>query len=125
MTLPGVHAIAHLASPVSLGFTDPDPVLEVAIQGTTGILQSALKEPTIKSVVLMSSVAAVASEKQGPYVFTEKDWNTGALGLIEKLGKKSPGPLIYAGSKVASEQAFWKFRDEKKPQFSMTAINPV
>lgn len=73
----------------------------------------------------MSSVAAVLSEKPEGYNFTEQDWNLDALPAIEQLGKNSPGPLIYTASKVASEQAFWKFRDEKKPSFTMTAINPV
>lgn len=123
--LPGVHAIAHLATPVGFHFTDPEPILEAAVQGTTGILESATKESSVKSIVLMSSVAAVLSEKPAGYNFTEKDWNLDAMPAIEQLGKSSPGPLIYTASKVASEQAFWKFREEKKPSFSMTAINPV
>ncbi|KAM0439996.1 hypothetical protein ACHAPT_001098 [Fusarium lateritium] len=122
----GVHAIAHLASPVSLSFDDPDPVLEAAIQGTRGVLESAITEPSIKSVVLMSSVAAVAAhDKELPYRFTEADWNLGAVDLVKKLGKNAPGPLIYVASKAASEKAFWDFRDEKKPGFTMTALNPT
>ncbi|CAM1501882.1 Fc.00g038660.m01.CDS01 [Cosmosporella sp. VM-42] len=121
----GVHAIAHLAAPIGFHFTDPEPVLEAAVQGTVGILESALKEPTIKSVVLMSSVAAVASQKTEPYRFTEADWNLEALETLHKLGKGAPGGLIYSASKVASEQAFWKFRDQNRPAFAMSAVNPV
>ncbi|KAF4467513.1 dihydroflavonol 4-reductase [Fusarium albosuccineum] len=106
----GVHAVAHLAAPVSLSFTDPDPVLEAAAQGTRSVLESAATEPSVKSL---------------PYRFTEADWNDGALPLVKKLGKNAPGPLIYAASKVASEKAFWEFRDEKKPSFTMTALNPT
>lgn len=124
-SLPGVHAIAHLASPVSFSFTDPDPVLEAAVEGTRGILESALKEPSIKSVVLMSSIAAVMNKKEDSPRFTEADWNTEALDQVKILGKKTPGPLIYVASKVASERAFWEFRIEKKPSFSMSAINPT
>lgn len=108
-----------------MAFSDPDPVIKAAVQGTTGILASALKEPSIKSVVLMSSVAAISSQKTEPYRFTEKDWNLGVIPLLEQLGKNAPGPLIYVASKVLSEQAFWKFRDENKPHYTMTAINPV
>ncbi|KAH7019318.1 hypothetical protein EDB80DRAFT_700458 [Ilyonectria destructans] len=121
----GIHAIAHLASPVSFSFTDPEPVLEAAVEGTRGILESALKEPSIKSVVLMSSIAAVMNKKEDSPRFTEADWNTEALDQVKSLGKKSPGPLIYVASKVASERAFWEFRIEKKPSFSMAAINPT
>jgi nucleoside-diphosphate-sugar epimerase len=121
----GVHGIAHLATPVSLNFTDPEPVLKTAIGGTQSILESALKETSIKSFVLMSSVAAVTGNKEGPYRFTEADWNDDSPALVKKLGKNSPGPLIYAASKAAAERAFWDFRTEKKPAFTMTAINPT
>ncbi|KAF4978874.1 hypothetical protein FZEAL_4815 [Fusarium zealandicum] len=121
----GVHAIAHLAAPVSFNFTDPEPVLQAAIQGTRGILESALGESSIKSVVVMSSIAAITIvDKELPYRFTEADWNYPALDLVKKLGKNAPGPFIYFASKVASEKSFWEFRDEKKPAFAMTALNP-
>ncbi|CAJ0547722.1 Ff.00g044760.m01.CDS01 [Fusarium sp. VM40] len=122
----GVHAIAHLAAGVSLSFTDPDPVLEVAIRGTEGVLESALNEPSVKTVVLMSSIAAItAINQEMPYRFTEADWNDAALAAVKKLGKESSGGLIYTASKVAGERAFWKFRDERKPSFTMTALNPT
>ncbi|KAF5000747.1 hypothetical protein FGRMN_1515 [Fusarium graminum] len=122
----GVHAIAHLAAGVSFSFTDPEPVLEVAIRGTESILESALTEPSVKTVVLMSSIAAIASiDQKLPHRFTEADWNDAALGAVKKLGKETPGPLIYLASKVAGERAFWKFRDERKPPFTMTALNPT
>jgi len=37
----GVDAIVHMASPVSLSFTDPDPVIHTAVQGTQTVLRSA------------------------------------------------------------------------------------
>ncbi|KAF7553224.1 hypothetical protein G7046_g7155 [Stylonectria norvegica] len=124
----GVHAIAHLASPVGFSFTDPDPIIEAAVQGTVGILGSAIKETSIKSVVLMSSIAAIVSftsTDTSPHVFTEEDWNLGSLDQIKEEGKNAGGALIYVASKTAGEQAFWKFRDEQKPTFTMTAVNPV
>ncbi|KAF4345933.1 dihydroflavonol 4-reductase [Fusarium beomiforme] len=122
----GAYAIAHLAAGVSLSFTDPEPVLEVAVQGTLGVLESAITEPSIKSVVLMSSIASIINgSKEAPARFTESDWNDDALAAVKKLGKQSPSPLIYAASKVAGERAFWKFRDERKPSFAMTALNPA
>ncbi|KAH7374641.1 hypothetical protein B0T11DRAFT_2248 [Plectosphaerella cucumerina] len=122
----GVHGIAHLAAPVSLSFTEAEPVIRTATTATWGILESAAKEPSVKSVVLMSSIAAVVdSTRQGPHVFTEVDWNLKSLELVKMLGDKSPGPLIYAASKTAAEKSFWDFKDEKKPGFAMTSVNPV
>ncbi|KAK7424753.1 hypothetical protein QQX98_000333 [Neonectria punicea] len=121
----GVYAIAHLAAPVSFKFTDPDPVLEAAEEGTRGILKSALNESSIKSFIQMSSIAAVMNKKEDSPRFTEADWNTESLEAVKQHGKKSPGPLIYLASKVASERAFWEFRVKNKPSFTMTAINPT
>ncbi|KLU84618.1 hypothetical protein MAPG_03658 [Magnaporthiopsis poae ATCC 64411] len=121
----GVTAVAHLATPVSLSFGDPAPVLKTAVEGTTRVLESSVKEPSIKSFVLMSSIAAIFGPKSDGHVFTENDWNTVSEDLVASKGKDAPGLHIYAASKVAAERAFWKFRDERKPGFTMTAINPV
>lgn len=121
----GVDAVAHLAAPVSMHFTDPDPIINTATKATEEILVSAAKEPSVKSFVLMSSITAVSGRADGPHIWTEKDWNDFAPDFVAKNGKSSPGPLIYSASKVAAERAFWKFRDEHHPSFTMTAINPV
>ncbi|KAF2466761.1 NAD(P)-binding protein [Lindgomyces ingoldianus] len=122
----GVTGIAHMASPVSFFFKDPDPILHAAINGTRTMLDSALKAGSqLKTVVIISSIAAVKNQSQPPYTFTEKDWNDFAEAECERLGKETPGPIIYSASKVGAEKMFWKFRDEEKPGFTMTAINPV
>jgi nucleoside-diphosphate-sugar epimerase len=123
--LDGVVAVAHLASPVSLHFTDPEPVLRTARQGTIGVLESAARTPTVKSFVFVSSIVAIQGSFEEPRLFTEADWNDTPLKLVAELGKDSPGPLIYAASKVEAEKALWKFRDEHKPSFTMTSVNPV
>ncbi|KAK4035216.1 hypothetical protein C8A01DRAFT_18094 [Parachaetomium inaequale] len=121
----GVDAVAHLASPVSFDFTDPEPVLKSAINGTVRALESAQKEPKIKNFVLMSSIVAVLQQREEDYTYTEKDWNTFAEDVVAKEGKATPGPIIYFASKVAAEKAMWKFRDEHKPTFTLTSINPA
>jgi len=54
-------------------------LLEPAIKGTTGILDSVKRlAPTVKRVVVTSSFAAVADPSKGHrpgYVYTDKDWN--------------------------------------------------
>ena len=123
----GVHAVAHMASPISLSFDDPEPVIRTAVEGTLSILNSALMHgvPTLKSVVLTSSIAAIIGSKSPPYTYTEADWNDVSEDLVSKLGKESPSAHIYLASKTSGEKAFWKFHDEKNPPFTMTAINPV
>jgi nucleoside-diphosphate-sugar epimerase len=123
----GVTAIAHLASPVSMTFSDPKPILHAAINGTKTILESAYKfaGPQLKSVVVMSSIASTRPATEPPYKITEKDWNDFAEQLCEEHGTNTPGPVIYAASKAAGERAFWKFQDDKKPSWSMASVNPV
>ncbi|KAF2200618.1 NAD(P)-binding protein [Delitschia confertaspora ATCC 74209] len=126
----GVTAIAHLATPVSFNFTDPEPVLHAAVQGTKAILQSATKEPGLKTVIFMSSILAVLSPEpssfqQSPHIYSEKDWNSEAEELVKKFGKETPGRVIYSASKTAAERAFWRFREVHEPKYTMTAVNPV
>lgn len=104
----GVNAIAHLAAPVSLFFTDPAPILHAAITGAIEILGSAMKEESIKSVVLMSSIAAVIPElSDQDTTLTEKDWNNWAEPMVAKMVNDTPSGAIYAASKAAAERAFW------------------
>jgi nucleoside-diphosphate-sugar epimerase len=122
----GVTSILHLASPVSFAFSDPEPVIHAAVNGTKAILDSALKAgPELKNFVLLSSIVSVMNGKPAPYTLTEKDWNNWAEAKVAELGKNTPGPIIYSASKVAAEKAFWKFREERNPKFAMTALNPV
>lgn len=116
-----------MASPVSFHFTDPDPIIKAALYGTNSILASALKNgpPTLKYMVITSSIAAIMSTKEPPYIFTEKDWNNESEGEVARLGKQAPGSHIYRASKAVAEKAFWKFRDENKPSFTMVSINPA
>lgn len=89
-------------------------------------MDPALAQFSIKSVVLVSSIAAIiSSSAEPPYHFTEADWNHTAIELTHKLGKETSGPIIYVASNAASEKAFWEFRDEKKPSFTMTVLNPT
>jgi nucleoside-diphosphate-sugar epimerase len=115
-----------MASPVSLEFTDPDPILHAAVNGTKAVLASAKRNagPQLQSFVLTSSMAAILNECPAPYTYTEEDWNLAAPLAVAKLGKNTPGLQIYGASKTAAERAMWEFRDEQKPSFTLAAINP-
>jgi nucleoside-diphosphate-sugar epimerase len=74
----------------------------------------------------MSSIAAVIPDLgDEDTTLTEADWNNWAEPMVTKMGKDTPSAVIYAASKTAAEKAFWKFKEEKKPGFTMTAINPT
>lgn len=128
---PGVAAICHLASPISLQFTDPQPVMYAAVEGTRSLLRSALEHAgnQLEAFVLCGSSSSMGLRSPDDHasVFTEEDWNDAAVKAAQEMGTNTPGRLIYAASKTAAERAFWDFNQETRGQrhFSMTAINPA
>lgn len=109
-----------------MSFTDPKPILHAAVQGTRTILASALKAgPQLKTFVQLSSIAANMTNEPPPATLNDSTWNNFAEYLIEQKSEHVNGPVIYAASKAASERALWAFKEEKKPAFTTTAINPV
>jgi len=124
----GVHGIFHTASPIDFSISTYEEMVIPAIRGTETLLASALKAgPQLTSVVITSSVVAVVNPKEGHYVFTEKDF---AFVALEKAikdkeeGVTTPGGVLYAASKTAADRAVWKFRDDHKPSFAISTINP-
>ncbi len=73
----------------------------------------------------MSSIVAITSPREAGHIYSEKDWNESSEEAVSKFGGKAASIDIYAASKTAAEKTFWKFRDEKKPTWTMTAINPA
>lgn len=58
-----VDGIIHVASPVTFDWQDPSEVIEPAVKGTTGILESAAKfGDKVRRIVITSSSGAVALE---------------------------------------------------------------
>jgi len=102
----GVQVVFHTASPFPAGpVKDPQrELIDPALQGTLNVLRSVDKSPSVRRVVLTSSVAAIARGKPAEYVYSEKDWNT--VSTVEKEG--------YARSKTVAEEAAWKFSKGKK-----------
>ncbi|RSH88685.1 methylglyoxal reductase (NADPH-dependent) gre2 [Saitozyma podzolica] len=122
----GVDAVAHTASPVVMsGAVEPKELLDPAIKGTTGVLESIEKvNPGIKRVVITSSFMAMFNMYPGTYRYTEKDWNEISPAHVEENGAQSWPFHSYNTSKVLAEKAFWKFIEDKKPSWEGVAINP-
>jgi nucleoside-diphosphate-sugar epimerase len=121
---PPFEAVLHTASPFHFNVTDiQKDLLDPAIKGTTGILQSIVAyAPSVKRVVVTSSWASVVNPFKGSWpdhTYTEHDWNpitsTQALESI---------PNGYRASKTFAEQTAWKFMKEKRPDFALTTLCP-
>ncbi|CAN1263928.1 Phenylacetaldehyde reductase [Linum perenne] len=104
----GCVAVFHTASPFYHDVKDPQlELIDPAVKGTLNVLSSCAKTPSIKRVVLTSSIAAVAynGKPRTPEVVLDETW------------------LWYVVSKTLAEEAAWKFAKEKG--MDLVSINPA
>lgn len=115
----GCEAVFHVASSVRLRAKDPQrEIVDPAVQGTRNVIASIRKAGTVKTLVLTSSVAAIAGDGLPEHhVFTEADWNNTATL------KDDPYPL----SKTLAERAAWDLHRAlpEAERFRLVAMNPV
>ncbi|KAL6205063.1 hypothetical protein ACLB2K_022327 [Fragaria x ananassa] len=115
----GCECVFHTASPFYHDVTDPKAeLLDPAVKGTLNVLNSCSKSPSIKRVVLTSSIAAVAynGKPRTPDVVVDETWFTDPGVCKEQK-------LWYVLSKTLAEDAAWKFVKEKG--IDMVTINPA
>lgn len=116
----GVELIIHTASPFVIdGIKDPQKELvEPALFGTKNVLLSANQSPSVKRIVLTSSVAAVMGDNidaanHPGHRLSEKDWNT--------TSNLTHQPYPY--SKTLAEREAWKIA-EAQTRWDLITINP-
>ncbi|KAG8910072.1 methylglyoxal reductase (NADPH-dependent) gre2, partial [Tulasnella sp. 408] len=124
----GVDAVQHTASPFHFKADDPKELIEPAVHGTVGVLESIKKyAPGVKRVVITSSVAAIVYDKGREGVtYDESDWNTESPKEIEEKGRNAAGLHKYRASKVLAERAAWDFVEKNKESvaFDLVTVNP-
>ncbi|XP_062174161.1 phenylacetaldehyde reductase-like isoform X1 [Alnus glutinosa] len=114
----GCEGVFHTASPFYHNVTDPQAeLIDPALKGTLNVLRSCAKVPTVKRVVITSSMAAVAfnGKSLAPDVIIDETWFSDPA-VCEK--SKS----WYRLSKTLAEEAAWKFA--KEYGIDMVVINP-
>ncbi|KAF2097367.1 NAD(P)-binding protein [Rhizodiscina lignyota] len=121
---PSFEAVIHTASPFHFNVTDVQKqLLDPAIIGTTGILQSVKKyAPSVKRMVITSSFASILDPFAGArpdHTYSEKDWNP----ITQEQALENPGNG-YRGSKTFAEKAGWEFLEKEHPNFTLATICP-
>ncbi|XP_062173274.1 phenylacetaldehyde reductase-like [Alnus glutinosa] len=114
----GCECVFHTASPFYNDAKDPQAeLLDPAIKGTLNVLNSCAKSPSVKRVVLTSSIAAVAynGRPRTPDVVVDETWFSDP-----EVCKQAN--QWYVVSKTLAEEAAWKFAKEKG--IDLVAINP-
>lgn len=123
---PQIGAVMHVASPFYYSATDiRRELLDPSVIGTESLLGSIHKYcPTVKTVVLTSSFAAILDSYKSndipEHTYTVADWNP--LTEADAMKNTLNG---YRASKILAEKAAWKFMDVHKPSFTLVALNPT
>ncbi|KAK3387827.1 putative aldehyde reductase 2 [Podospora didyma] len=123
----GVSAIAHIASTVDLS-PDPNHVIAPVVAATLGILEAALREPSVREVVYTSSIMAATNTAHGIDTVIGLDtYNEDAIRAAWAPPPYEPerGFPVYMASKAEAEKAVWKFVEEKKPHFTVNTVLPA
>ncbi|GJP46567.1 hypothetical protein CLOM_g5839 [Closterium sp. NIES-68] len=112
----GCDFVCHVASIVCLKVSDPQTVVDVAVEGTRNVFSSILKHKTATRVVFTSSAAAVMDYSSNR-VLTEEDWN-------QNWDIHDPYPM----GKTLAEKFAWKTVEDFKGQawnFDLVTICPT
>ena len=113
--LEGCDALIHTAAAVILAAPDPQrQIIDVAVKGTQNVLDSVARTPSVKRIVMTSSIAAVMSYDQQDRTYTEDDWCTSDDVSMDPYGM----------GKTQSERLLWAFADKHADRLQAVAINP-
>ncbi|KAL3459548.1 hypothetical protein BJX64DRAFT_291214 [Aspergillus heterothallicus] len=119
----GVEYVIHVASPLSSAGED---LLKPAVQGTLSVLESALKAPTVKRIVVTASVISLVSLKpiEDGTVLREDNEIDFTIPPSSTLAALPPFTQYHA-SKLASYKAILDFQASQNPSFEIVTIHPV
>ena len=113
--LEGCDALIHTATAVMLSAPDPQKqIIDVAVKGTQNVLDSVARTPSVKRIVMTSSIAAVMSYDQQDRTYTEDDWCTS-----DNISRNP-----YGIGKTQSERLLWEFVGQHAGRLQAVAINP-
>mmetsp|Transcript_13204 Transcript_13204/g.23414 ORF Transcript_13204/g.23414 Transcript_13204/m.23414 type:complete len:360 (-) Transcript_13204:1528-2607(-) len=116
----GCDAVIHVASPFAMTVAESqidEKLIRPAVNGTANVLGTVSRSPSVHTVVLTSSVAAMQSSPLDHginYAVSEKDWNP--------VGREAPYPL----SKTLAEKKAWDlYRSQgESKRWRLVTINP-
>ena len=116
----GVSYIIHHASPLPSPFLDPQTgIYEPNIKSVDTVLQSALHSPSVKKVIITSSVFA-----NSPFPPDPTKEITAESRVPDVLGPHDAMLPAYRAGKIAALNATDRFVKEKQPSFAIVNVFP-
>ncbi|RAL10243.1 putative aldehyde reductase [Aspergillus homomorphus CBS 101889] len=125
-----VAGIVHVASNMSYR-PNPSDVIPGVVAATMNVMTAANKTPSVKRVVLTSSVVAAFPVLDDAVGLADKTvdattWNTAAVA--DAWNPDTPEHMkpsvIYAAAKVEAERGAWTWMEEHKPHFILNTVLP-
>ncbi|RHZ55812.1 ketoreductase sphI [Aspergillus thermomutatus] len=128
--LDGADYVVHLAHPLPSG-TDKELYFTPAVKATTALLQEAARVPSIKKVVITSSVAALMpldGVPPGGIVKEDNAWDFEVDETEDFTASNDPRGVpmrLYHASKLLANKTAWEFRQTAKPHYALVTLHPV
>lgn len=129
VALRGVDGIAHIAMNLNFDINN-SALVDDTIKSWLQLLESAAKEPSVKSVVVTSSQAACILPTTGmPYEINSSTYNTTSIDLAAKPWDGQGDPFarrlhVYGAAKARGEQACFSWVRKHKPAFDFNTVLP-
>ncbi|EON96784.1 putative aldehyde reductase ii protein [Phaeoacremonium minimum UCRPA7] len=124
----GVAAILHIAYVTKI-VPDPNEVITPSVAGVRSIMNSAIRESSVKEVVFTSSAMAASSLAQNIDNGTveRNSWNDAVLRAAWTPPPYGLSHAIvnYPASKVAAEKEVWRFAEENELPFTVNVVSPA
>ncbi|THV48369.1 hypothetical protein BGAL_0252g00010 [Botrytis galanthina] len=122
MALKDVTYAIHIASPIPLPFRDPQTdIIDPTVQGSANILEAALKTPSLRRIVLTSSIVA---NMPFPHVTEDPPFITANSRVPDIEGQTKDVFSAYCAAKIATLNATDAFVEEHKPHFDVVKVFP-
>ncbi|KAI0093277.1 hypothetical protein BDY19DRAFT_989932 [Irpex rosettiformis] len=132
MTTPGawdkavqdVEGIIHAAAAVHLDAKTPEEMIEPAVKGILGILESIQKYGNkVQRFVYTSTCGTIKGQASTPLTLSEEDWNEQVVKNCEELGEKAIPGDMYCASKTLAEQELRKWHNARKNELNWDIVS--
>ena len=110
----GCDAVFHTASPMT-GETE-ESLVQPAVKGVNSVMLASSKTPSVKTVVMISSVAAIEPQPNPP-MMDETMWS-------DPDEQRANRGMAYALSKTLAERAAWDFMELEARHFRLVTVLP-